>query len=281
MFRKPHARKSGRMLLQAKCPHYPCRDVVGVDQEAPITAVSGHVACRCGKVSPHLGSKEEATTWINMHINNPEREDIPARDVRGARFGQAGQSLSSSQAHDKFGANVVAGQIGERALAAKLQNSSETRAYSLFQSLGIPAKPGSKRYSSDVDMALINGNRVVLIDAKQWSARKFYWSLAGTVFENFSVKRDRRSNEPVTMSKNMDMAVNRYREYLPGCVVLGMVVFVPSKAGLPSGVSLLRWPGGIKSYLPNDAIRRIHRFLGEPTKPKDDLFQKLNSQLKR
>ena len=269
------------MTLLGKCSHHPCASVVGMDQDAPISQIAGHVVCRCGETSPHVGNRDEGQAWMIMHKNEPDRKDIKIGEIRGARFGQAGQSLSSSAAHEKFGKTVIAGQIGEKALAAKLQTNPKTRSYDLYQSLGMPTKPGRKRYNSDVDMVLANGNRVVLIDAKNWSANKFYWSMGGTVFENFGVKRDRNSGEPVKTSKNMDMAVNLYNEYLPGVQVLGMVVFVPTKAGLPTSVKLLRWPGGIGSYLPNDAIRKITNFLGAPQETNDKVFQRLNALAKR
>lgn len=189
----------------------------------------------------------------------------------GKHYGDAGSGVVSS---GKFGSSGVAGAVGERHFQKLMQSNSRVRGYTSWASLRIPAPRGSKRYNSDVDFAVASGRRLMLVDIKMWEANRFYWSAFGRVFKGFQVMSE-------SMSRNMEMATNRYREALPGMSVQSMVLFVPTKKGLPSGVALLRWPGGINSYQPQDGIQKIQRFLGEPEFPHQDIISLLGSMTRR
>lgn len=194
------------------------------------------------------------------------------------RYGEAGKGISGAT---HFGKQAQAGSVGEKKLSRYINRHAMCSKYFAYRSLRIPHKPGQTVYQSDVDMALASGNRLVLIDAKMFSAGHAYWSAFGMIFKGFSPMKDNSGNN-VKLSKNMALALARYKEALPGHRVEAVVVFVPSgnKSQLPTSVSLLRWPGRIRSYLPNDGLGKIAKLLGEPESPTNDLQRVLGNNIR-
>lgn len=176
--------------------------------------------------------------------------------------GSAGKTFSGA-AGKKFGAAGRVGAEGERDFARLLQSAGLTNDYSVFASMRTPAdKSGSgKTYKSDVDFAIANGNSLILIDVKRWSAKKSWWSFGGYPFHGFMPHFQNGQWKP--LSRNMQMALNRTRQHLPGVRVEAVVIFVATSSGkTPPNVSFMTWPGGIHSYLPNPGLRRIRSILG-------------------
>lgn len=194
-------------------------------------------------------------------------------DYGGKHYGDAGSGVLGS---GKFGSSAVAGAIGERHFQALMQSNERVRGYTSWASLRIPTPRRGRTYSSDVDFAVASGRRLMLVDIKMWEAGRFYWSAFGKMYKGFEPM-----NKDKPMSRNMEMATNRYREALPGMTVQSMVMFVRSKKGLPSGVMLLRWPGGIGSYQPQDGLNKIQRFLGEPEYPHQDIIALLGRMTRK
>lgn len=112
--------------------------------------------------------------------------------------------------------------------------------YAAFFTLGIPRAPGQRRYSSDVDAALVSGRRLVLVDVKCWDPRHLYWSAGGWL-----MRGDERLDR---LSGNMALAVSRYADVLPHLEMSGLVMFVPDVFGRTPTATWFRWPGGIRSY---------------------------------
>lgn len=200
-------------------------------------------------------------------------------------YGSTGATFSGEEALRKFGSNTASGAIGERKLAAILIKSGLADDYSIWASIRTPsAKNGQgKNYRTDIDFAIANGNRLVIIDAKMWSSKGFWWSFGNLPFFNFTPFMDKRTGKWKPLSGNMAMSVDRFRETLPGCIVEGMVVFTPTppRGDLPTNVFFMRWPGGIRSFLPSSAVRRIKAFLGEPRIVDDTISAKLTRLMYR
>lgn len=190
---------------------------------------------------------------------------------RPRSYGTAGKSLGEAETRRKFGAQAEAGASGERYFRSALERAGLGTKYEVYYSLKIPNDPtraDATKYSSDVDVALASGDRLVLVDVKRWAAGKFYWSCFGKPFKGVTPMRH---NGEWRLSANMAMAVSRYRKCLPGVRVEGIVVFVPTGLRgerLPAGVGLLRWPGGIRSYVLGPGLDKIKRTLG-PSLPVD------------
>lgn len=190
-----------------------------------------------------------------------------------ARRGKVGGTFSHENNQNRFGKNnSFLGASGERYLHKVFEAEGIADDYDVWSSLRMPHKPGQKRYNTDIDFAVSSGDKLILIDAKKWSAKAPYWSFLGMPFKGFAPLEQNGAWKP--LSKNMQMAVNRFREALPNAQVSAMVVFVPvNKSGqVPPSVGLLIWPGFIRSFLPASAVRFIKRKLGEgkTTSPKID-----------
>lgn len=140
-------------------------------------------------------------------------------------------TYSNTAARTKFGAaNAAAGLSGEKWLLKKL--SAQFPDAHIWFSVRTPARTGQKRYNSDIDLVVVNGRRVILIDAKRWEAGHVYWSLFGVPMQGW--RRMRRNNTPMKPSRNMAMAQSRVAQDLPGAHVTSMVIYTPTKRGLPS-----------------------------------------------
>ncbi len=186
-------------------------------------------------------------------------------------LGEAGEALSTDEARRRFGKkNVLTGQWGERELVSMIREARLDQQFCFWTSRAVPNDPNdyrAMRSYGDVDLVAANGNRVVLIDAKWWSGGKVYWSFGGRPMNGLSPVRDSGGRNWKPLSRNMAMAVERFSAVLPGHYVSAIVIFVKprsSKGSLPASVKLLRWPGGIRSYLPGDGVRQIRKRLGDP-----------------
>lgn len=179
----------------------------------------------------------------------------------------AGGSFESGDIQRKYGReSAAAGRVGEQRFAAILAKAGVTRDYEVWYSLRIPKdprNPGGTNYNSDVDVAIASGNKLILVDVKNWASGYHYWSIAGLPFKGISPMK--KQNGEWKLGANMAGALARYRANLPGMSVEAIVVFIPTnaKGALPSSVGLLRWPGGIKSYLHGSGINKIKSFLGK------------------
>ena len=200
----------------------------------------------------------------------------------GRSYGSAGSGLGSASARNKFGANAQVGAQGERQFGEMLKRNGFDGKYTVWYSLALPSDPtnrGAKDYGTDVDVAISNGDKIILVDVKRWSAKYTYWSIFGKPFQNLTPKMEKGK---WALSKNMEMALDRFRKNLPGISVEAIVVFVPTtKNGGSPSVGFLRWPGGIRSYAAGDGLSKIGRFLG-PAKPNNPIImQKVGRLVKK
>jgi len=197
-------------------------------------------------------------------------------------YGSAGKSLGDAATKRQFGKNADIGAAGERAYMQTLRKAGLTDIYDVHASLRIPQAKGGggTRYSSDVDFAVANGNRLILVDVKRWASGFHYWSFMGFPFKNLVPMM---KGGKWRMSANMAGALARYRDNLPGVHVEGLVVFVATnnRGAMPASVGFLRWPGGIPSALSGDSIHRIRRVLGKKAEPVDPKIKSLLGRMTR
>ncbi len=185
----------------------------------------------------------------------------------------------------KFGDAAKVGAAGERYFAEMLRREAIDSIADVFYGLSIP-RGRSKAYQStgarqaDVDVALVNGNTLVLVDVKRWKGNSVYWTLGGLPFRDFMPLMHRGEWK---LSANMATAVRKYREEFPGVNVSAMVVFVPTQKGnAPASVSLFKWPGGIRSYLMPAGMKELRRRLGDQRKvPQALLIGRLHALQKK
>src|SRR5690554_3996414 len=83
---------------------------------------------------------------------------------------------SSTNLEAAFGERGRLGQLAEKAYKSRLDKHAKYVAetygsdfeYLICTSLDIPRKSGGKKYASDVDIAVANGDALILIDVKEW-----------------------------------------------------------------------------------------------------------------
>ena len=164
---------------------------------------------------------------------------------------------------------AVIGDRGEDYFGKALVNSGLDK-FSVYRSLGIPAKGNQTRLRGDVDCVVANSDRVVLIDVKRW-AGDYLWTLPFT-------NRPMRGLGPLMMQKtkggplewklsgNMAAAQDRYSAALPHAHVTSMVAFAPTndrdRNSGPKNVQFLVWDGGIKSFTIGEALTELKLRLG-------------------
>lgn len=179
--------------------------------------------------------------------------------------GHDGKSLESKYGKQR----ATIGGRGEDYFGKALVNSGLDR-FTVYRSLGIPAKANQTKLRGDVDCVMVNGDVVVLIDVKRW-AGDYLWTLPFT-------SRPMRDLGPLLMQKtkggprewklssNMAAAQDRYSAALPQTNVTSMVVFAPTndrdRDSGPKNVQLLLWGDGIKSYTIGEAITKLKLHLG-------------------
>lgn len=179
--------------------------------------------------------------------------------------GHDGKSLSS-----RFGERRGrVGDQGESFLSKAFRNSGLYK-FSIWHDLGLPARAGQSKLSTDVDFAIANGSNVILIDAKRWSG-SFLWTLPNSwpMSGLLPLRMPKTRNAPKVwsqLSSNMAAAVDRYQQHLPKANVSAMVIFVPTidsdRDSGPKHVEFLIFPGLIRSYRVGAAIGEIERVLG-------------------
>lgn len=193
----------------------------------------------------------------------------------------SGSNTAKGPSVQMFGSNAIPGQIGENFYDRGLANAGIKEKYSVYRSRSIPASPGQREFGTDVDTVAANAEAVLLIDVKKWSGDEVYWSFNGKGYKGLlrPALHDKNGQPKWLLSRNMEIALERYREALPSDIrVHAMVVFVPP---IPRSVRFLTWPGGIRSYRADESYDVIERVLGAPSKAREDVDQLLRRWEKR
>jgi hypothetical protein len=149
---------------------------------------------------------------------------------------------NSDELIEKYKANGRAGAVGEDRFASGLARAFGDR-YLVHRSLRIPTNSAVQtRLNGDVDFAIINGNRMVLVDVKLWKSGTYRSLLGHLPTRNWTPYKN--DKDEWRLSRNMGSALERWREALPHMRVTALVEFEPAdgKDAVPD-VSGLAWPG--------------------------------------
>lgn len=189
-----------------------------------------------------------------------KKQNIPPAE-NYAVYGRAATSMGRNGFQGKFGkSNTKAGAKGERILAEKLRDKWLPKEVPLFCSLIVPGK------SSDIDFAVVQGNKILLIDAKMYRQDGGFfwnWGASPSIKRNLSAYTTGRNNNPVTMSKSMSMARDVISRKMPGYVVESIVVLTTdhnNRNAKQPNTMFLTYPGGVKALNDSAARRYIKRF---------------------
>lgn len=112
--------------------------------------------------------------------------------------------------------------------------------------------------TTDIDVVIVSGEYMVLVDTK------FYVS-GDVTYTNYADRlycHDNQTGEQIgsyrDMSKNMEIAVERFTEHYPEMTVMALVVMMPTDNGA-AVLNDVCWPGDIPAVTLNEALRRIAR----------------------
>lgn len=149
--------------------------------------------------------------------------------------GNPGVGLASSG----FGSDrVAAGQEGEKNLAKMMVHAGIVgNGLNSYWSLRIP----DSNYSTDVDAIVTFGNRMILIDAKEYVSgdgytyEPVYGADRVDVWQEPTAKNPNRTRHLVKrydFSRNMEMALEKYSKVFPTMDVEAVVLLCPTRRGL-------------------------------------------------
>lgn len=183
-------------------------------------------------------------------------EAIPEPSVK-QMFGRPGRSLSSAKGISA--ANAASGALGEKNFAKSLATEGLlTRCTSLW-SVKMPSKFGftpDPVLNTDIDCMLFYGDKVLLLDMKLYTGGDITYRNSGDKLVRIDNKTGVVSGAPVNMSKNMQIAQERFAKLCPNSTVYAMVVFMPTDRGSAT-LDGVMWPGAIPAVNLNEMLQYL------------------------
>lgn len=206
--------------------------------------------------SARAGVLDRATTKGTITGYEPEfLKDIEIPKHR-LMYGEPGVGLADSG----FGKDAVrAGQTGEINFAKALAKSDLIQRFATFWSIQMLSQDTYGREQADVDCAIVTGRTIWLVDLKYYAGGDVvYRSNDGQQLYCYDVPTGQQVGQPRKMSKNMQMAVerfqSRYKNY--GYGLQGRVVFVPTDSGV-GRIEGVKWPGDIPAVTLPDFLAEL------------------------
>lgn len=203
--------------------------------------------------------------------------------------GTPGQGLDESG----FGEGLIAaGQLGEQRLAKLFVNEGVTASWDTYWSLRLP----DSDWDTDVDCLLYRHGTIYLVDAKNYNVPEGC-TLASDVHLNpvtseqeYGIKVLDSDGTPTgktyKMTKNMAMAIDKFKKAFPGTQILAAVVLTPISHTVPGITGKVVYPGDIPLFQSNTFIQMLQQTYGTQEAPirtdKDRIVaQKLTELLKQ
>ena len=186
--------------------------------------------------------------------------------------GTPGIGLSSAKHMTNY--SVKSGQMGETNFAKALSvvNVDGSRDYSgasvglldrvnSFWSVAMPSENMShkadKIFNTDIDCIIVSGNNILLIDTKFYTSGDVTYTSSGDQLyctDNSTVSMVKK---PRKMTRNMEMALQRFQSHYPKMNVSAYVVMMPTNSGSAT-ISNVFWPGRIPAVSIDQMIAVIH-----------------------
>lgn len=165
--------------------------------------------------------------------------------------GTPGVGLSSSG----FGTDAIAlGQRGEENFAKTLSVALHKNGRPIiestdtFWSVGMPRKfAGGARddlYDGDIDCIVVSADTIYLLDLKYYTGGNVAYRTIEDQLHCVDLATGQPANNPKKMSRNMEIAQERFAALFPKMNVKSRVVFMPTERGIPR-VAGVYWPGNI------------------------------------
>lgn len=172
--------------------------------------------------------------------------------------GIAGLGLFESDFSRK---NVYTGQLGEAGFYKALCRENIIDNFSSYWSVAMPALGGKpipdQKFNTDIDCVIVQGDTIYLIDLKYYSSGAVTWYAENEWLLCRDDKTGKQVKDPRKMSRNMEMAQNRFRDVFPGTNIELYVVLVPTNDGLGKVASGTMWPGAVPLITLPDMLARL------------------------
>lgn len=176
---------------------------------------------------------------------------IKSKDIlSGQIWGTPGNLVD---AIDKFGVeNIEKGSIGEKKTAMLMEEILLIPGTKIFHGLKFP-----QSNTADVDHAILNGNRLILIDSKYWTGGDFNWEAYDLI-----VQKTPGYSNPTNRSSHFTFAVEQYRLQFPTLRVDGYIA-IHSNNGTPVTTHNSVNGAGVRMTTPEVMIDEIGQMFSE------------------
>lgn len=183
-------------------------------------------------------------------------------------FGSPGAGLSAAGFSK---AATQMGQDGELRFAKALVKAELIDRVATFWSVSLPAEVSRRvargatmaedaKFNTDIDVVVFTGTVIYLVDVKNYRSGgiTYYTSRDSSVLISLDDATHEMVGEEKHPSRNMIMALDRFKKMFPNKNVQARIVFVPRDEG-EATLRGATWPGGIPAV-------RLTDFLAELTK---------------
>lgn len=212
------------------------------------------------------GHQREATKAGHMSGYEPPAIDQVAFDGFALMFGRPGAGLSAAG----FGQqSTQLGQEGEQRLARALASSGLLDRMATFWSISMPDTYNGPitrgqnvaedaRFNTDVDCVIYTGRIIYLVDVKNYpsGALTYHSSRDSTILRAIDDETRCQVGKDHTASRNMEMALHKFKKMFPNKRVEARIVFVPREQGEARFNNVL-WPGRIPGGRLSDFITEL------------------------
>lgn len=164
------------------------------------------------KTAEYAGEKRKKVSFLSRLFGNssvPQPAPVPSHLVP-RELGTAGNLHGAIW---KFGyGSVVAGEEGEKITQQMLQNLLVIPGTRIFHGMKFP---GSN--TADVDHIVVNGNKMVIIDTKNWKSGDYWWEDANTV-------RRYSQGKTTDFTNHMPHVLEHYSTLFKGCEIRSRIL---------------------------------------------------------
>lgn len=209
---------------------------------------------------------------------------IPATPMM---YGTPGKSLT--HAYNMTSTNIRTGQMGETNFAKALtittpnltidynaQNGMINNITS-FWSVAMPNHTFTAKdtLNTDIDSIFVNNQEIVLIDQKFYKSGNVTYTSYGNQLYCIDNKTGAVVGDPKKMSKNMEIALERFTKSFPKMRVSAMVVLIPTDMGSAT-IDNVYWPGKIQAVNIETALAKISSMTQTTLHAPYDVIQKIS-----
>lgn len=218
---------------------------------------------------------------------------VPNPQLVASMRGVPGSGLDSAMHMGE--ANIKSGQIGEANFSKALSitnvggynqgfmdNNSIINNVNSFWSVAMPTKESiSERdnNNTDIDCVLVSGDEILLVDTKFYKSGDVTYKAHEDMIYCEDNYNGNLVGQPHRMTKNMQMAQDRFKKHFPNMRVSSIVVLMPTDSGTPN-IKNVYWPGNIQAVNVYDALRRAGQMSYNKASTDTEVLYKISMLIK-